>query len=117
MFANGVEELRQHVVARRAVRMMKENDSGRVRRKAGELIRDGFVRRGLQRITRGAARMDLASVRSSQLEIMDTAPLSPTDMARTLDFLAMTNKWFGGARVVTKYLDEVGCLRKQYFHS
>ena len=49
--------------------------------------------------------MDL-SVRSSQLEIMDTTPLSPTEMARTLDFLAMTNKWFGGINVVTKYLDE-----------
>ena len=49
--------------------------------------------------------MDL-SVRSSQLEIMDTTPLSPTEMARTLDFLAMANKWFGGTAIITKYLDE-----------
>jgi 2-polyprenyl-3-methyl-5-hydroxy-6-metoxy-1,4-benzoquinol methylase len=49
--------------------------------------------------------MDL-SVLSSQLEIMDTTPLAPTEMARTLDFLTLTNKCFGGAAVVTRYLDQ-----------
>jgi 2-polyprenyl-3-methyl-5-hydroxy-6-metoxy-1,4-benzoquinol methylase len=49
--------------------------------------------------------MDLRT-RSPRLEIMDTVTLAPAEMDRTLNFLALTNKWFGGTNVITRYLDE-----------
>jgi 2-polyprenyl-3-methyl-5-hydroxy-6-metoxy-1,4-benzoquinol methylase len=42
--------------------------------------------------------------RSSADEIMDTSPLSPPVVDRTLRFLELTNRWFGGAGVVLRPL-------------
>jgi SAM-dependent methyltransferase len=48
--------------------------------------------------------MDLAH-RFDAAELMDTEPLAADEMDRALGFLAMTNRWFGGTRVVLRRLE------------
>ncbi len=46
------------------------------------------------------------SERTHELELMDTRPLSITEMKETLRFLSLTNKYFGGLRVILRHLDK-----------
>jgi 2-polyprenyl-3-methyl-5-hydroxy-6-metoxy-1,4-benzoquinol methylase len=45
------------------------------------------------------------TLRSNQLELMDTLHFTKSEMEKTLEFLSITNKYFGGAHVVLRHLE------------
>ena len=45
------------------------------------------------------------SGRVDEPELLDTAPASPAELRRALAFLAFTNQWCGGTRVVIRHLE------------
>lgn len=46
--------------------------------------------------------------RSARQEFLDGPDITPEQVRRSLDFMGMVNRWFGGAKVITDYFERAG---------